>query len=182
MSDSLQPHGLYSPWNSPGQNTGIGSVLLLQGIFPSQGLNPDLTHRSGIPYQLSHKGSPGLLWWISGKESAGQCRRCEFNPWVGKTPWRRKWWSTWVFFPGKSHGQRSQVGYSSRGSRKVGNNLATKQNKNNIIGYQLISISLIPVNVNSIVTWEMKCRIEKDKIGSFLLTKSACFSKLNQFK
>ena len=40
MSNSLQPHGLYSPWNSPGQNTGVGSLSLLQGIFPSQGLNP----------------------------------------------------------------------------------------------------------------------------------------------
>ena len=36
MSDSLQPHGLYSPWNSPGQNTGVGSYSLLQGIFPTQ--------------------------------------------------------------------------------------------------------------------------------------------------
>ena len=37
MSDSLQPHGLYSPWNSAGQNTGVGSHSLLQGIFPTQG-------------------------------------------------------------------------------------------------------------------------------------------------
>ena len=37
MSDSLRPHGLYSPWNSPGQNTGVGSLFLLQGIFPTQG-------------------------------------------------------------------------------------------------------------------------------------------------
>ena len=36
MSDSLQPHVLYSPWNSPGQNTGVGSCSLLQGIFPTQ--------------------------------------------------------------------------------------------------------------------------------------------------
>ena len=36
MSDSLQPHGLYSPWNSPGQNTRVGSLSLLQGIFPPQ--------------------------------------------------------------------------------------------------------------------------------------------------
>ena len=35
VSDSLQPHGLYSPWNSPGQNTGVGSLSLLQGIFPT---------------------------------------------------------------------------------------------------------------------------------------------------
>ena len=39
MSDSLQLHGLYSPWNSPGQNSGVGSLSLLQGIFPTQGLN-----------------------------------------------------------------------------------------------------------------------------------------------
>ena len=36
VSDSLRPHGLYSPWNSPGQNTGVGSLSLLQGLFPTQ--------------------------------------------------------------------------------------------------------------------------------------------------
>ena len=40
MSDSLRPHVLYSPWNSPGQNTGVGSLSLLQGIFPTQGIEP----------------------------------------------------------------------------------------------------------------------------------------------
>ena len=40
MSNSLGPHGLYSPWNSPGQNTGVGSLSLLHGIFPTQGLKP----------------------------------------------------------------------------------------------------------------------------------------------
>ena len=39
VSDSLRPHGLYSPWNSPGQNTGVGILSLLQGIFPTQGSN-----------------------------------------------------------------------------------------------------------------------------------------------
>ena len=42
MSNSLQPHGLYSPWNSSGQNTGVGGLSLLQGIFPTQGSNPGL--------------------------------------------------------------------------------------------------------------------------------------------
>ena len=42
MYNSLKSHGLYSPWNSPAQNTGVGSLSLLQGIFPTQGLNPDL--------------------------------------------------------------------------------------------------------------------------------------------
>ena len=61
MSDPLQPHGLYNPWNSPGQNTGMGSLSLLQGIFPNQGANPGLPHCRRILYQLSHKGSPHTL-------------------------------------------------------------------------------------------------------------------------
>ena len=44
------------PWNSPGQNTGVGSLFLLQGIFPTQGSNPGLSHCRQILYQLSHKG------------------------------------------------------------------------------------------------------------------------------
>ena len=47
-----------SPWNSPGQNTGVGSLSLVQGMFPTPGSNPGLTHFRQIPYQLSHKGSP----------------------------------------------------------------------------------------------------------------------------
>ena len=58
MSDSLWPHGLYSPWNSPGWNTAACSLSLLQGIFPTQGLNLGVPHRGRILYQLSHKGSP----------------------------------------------------------------------------------------------------------------------------
>ena len=56
-----------------------------------------------------------MKWWLSGKESACQCRgleRHEFHPWVGKIPWRRKQQHTPVFLPGQSHGQRSLVGYS----------------------------------------------------------------------
>ena len=58
VSDSLPPHGLYSPWNSLGQYTGVGSLALLQGIFPTQGLNPGVPYCRQILYQLSHKGSP----------------------------------------------------------------------------------------------------------------------------
>ena len=58
VSDSLQHHGLYSPWNSPGQNTGVSSLSLLQRIFPTQGSNPGLPHCRQILYQLSHQGSP----------------------------------------------------------------------------------------------------------------------------
>ena len=48
-----------------------------------------------------------LPWWLSGKESAYQCRRHGFYPWVGMIPWRRKWQPTPVFLLGKSHGQRA---------------------------------------------------------------------------
>jgi len=61
----------------------------------------------------------GLPRWLSGKESTCQCRRCEFNPWVRKIPWRRKWQLTPVCLPGKSHGQRSLAGYSSWGGKEL---------------------------------------------------------------
>ena len=48
-------HGLYSPWNYLGQNTGVDSLSLLQGIFLTQGSNPSLLHCRWILYQLSHK-------------------------------------------------------------------------------------------------------------------------------
>ena len=57
-SDFLQPHRLYSLWRSPGQNTGVGSLSLLQGISPTQGLNPHLPHCRQILYQLRHQRSP----------------------------------------------------------------------------------------------------------------------------
>ena len=65
LSDSSGPRGLYSPWNSPGQNTGVGSLSLLQGIFPTQGSNPGLLHCRLILYQMSHKESPRILEWVA---------------------------------------------------------------------------------------------------------------------
>ena len=71
MSNSLGPHGLYSPWNSLGQNTGVDSLSLLQGIFPTQRSNPSLPHCRRILYQLSHKGSPTILGWVAYSFSRG---------------------------------------------------------------------------------------------------------------
>ena len=65
VSDPLQPHGLYSPWNSLGQNTGVGNFSLLQKIFPTQGSNPGLPHCRQILYQMSHKGSARILEWVT---------------------------------------------------------------------------------------------------------------------
>ena len=70
MSNFLLPHGLYSTWNSPSQNTRVGSLSLLQGIFPTQGLNLGLLCRQ-ILYQLSHKGSPRILEWVAYPFSRG---------------------------------------------------------------------------------------------------------------
>ena len=57
----LWPQGLYSPWNSPGQNTRVGSLSLLQGIFPTQVLNPCLPHCRQILHQLSHNGNDRMV-------------------------------------------------------------------------------------------------------------------------
>ena len=72
VSNSLQPHWLHSPWNSPGQNIGVGSFSLLQGIFPTQGSNPDLPccRQISLPAEPPGKpkntgvGSLSLLQWI----------------------------------------------------------------------------------------------------------------------
>ena len=65
VCNSLWPHPLYSPQNSPGQNTGVNTLSLLQGIFPTQGLNPGLPRCRRILYQLTPKGSPRILEWVA---------------------------------------------------------------------------------------------------------------------
>ena len=69
--NSLRFYGLYSPRNSPGQNTGVGSLSLLQEIFPTQGSNQGLPHCRWILYQLSHRGSPRILEWVDYPFSRG---------------------------------------------------------------------------------------------------------------
>ena len=58
VSNSLWPQGVYSPWNSPSQNTGVGSLSLLQRIFPTQGLNIGLPHRRQILLPAEPQGKP----------------------------------------------------------------------------------------------------------------------------
>ena len=67
---------------------------------------------------VSWKGSHGLPWWLRRQSVYLQCGRPRFDPWVGKIPWRRKWQSTPVFMPGKSHRGRSLVGYSPWGHKE----------------------------------------------------------------
>ena len=71
LSDSLELLGLYSPWNFPGQNTGMGNCSLFQGIFPTQGSNPGRPHCRRILYQQSHYGSQRILEWVAYPFSRG---------------------------------------------------------------------------------------------------------------
>ena len=68
---TVQPTKLLFPWDSPGKYTGVGCHFLLQGIFPTQELNPGLLHCRQILYQLSHKGNPRILEWVAYPFSRG---------------------------------------------------------------------------------------------------------------
>ena len=119
LSDSLLLHGICSPLNSPGQNTGVGSLSLLQGIFPTQGLNPGLLHYCQILYQLSHKGSPRILSWVAYPFSS---RSSQPRNWTGVsciaggffTNWAIREAQKWLYhftFPTEKHG--GSAGYTS---------------------------------------------------------------------
>ena len=71
MLDFLRPQGLYSPWNSLGQNPGVGSPSLLQQIFPTSILNPGLPLWRQIVYHLSYQGGPRILEWVAYPFSCG---------------------------------------------------------------------------------------------------------------
>ena len=97
-------------YNSLGQNTGVGSLSLLQGIFPTQGLNPGLSHGRKILYPLTYQGSP------SGKEptcNAGDARDAGLISRSGRSPGGGVQQPTPVFLPGESHGQRHFAGCSA---------------------------------------------------------------------
>ena len=67
MSNSLWPHGLHSPWSSPGQNTRVGSHSLLQGIFPTQGSNPGLLHATRFFTSWATRETPYTcvnIWYL----------------------------------------------------------------------------------------------------------------------
>ena len=97
-----------------GRALGLSSVNQL-----GRGVNADKWYRdSKGGGNIEEYDVSGLPWWLSGKESACQCRRLRFHPGFGKIPCRRKWQPTPVFLPVKSHGQRSLVGYSPWGSQK----------------------------------------------------------------
>ena len=134
MSDSMRPHGLYSPKNSPGQNTAVGSLSLLQGVSPPQGSDPGLLHCRWTLHQLSHKGSPGLRTNINtnGTELSPERKLTIHNqlissndatvtPWWGENSLFNKWcsenwksiWKRMKLDPNSSHTQKLTQNVSS---------------------------------------------------------------------
>ena len=122
---------------SPSQNSGVGNLSLLQGISPTEGLNPSLPHCRPILHQLSHKGHPRILEWIAYPFSrlssqprnqtlvsciAGgffaNCAIKEASFVRGLQIWRRKRQPTPVFLPRKSHGRRNLVQATIHGVAK----------------------------------------------------------------
>ena len=120
VSNSLQPHGLYSPWNSLGQNTRVGSLSLLQGNLP----NPGIEHRSStlqtdsLPAEPQGKpkntgvGSLSFLQWIFLTQEWNRgllhCRQILYKlSYQGSS-----------VLPGEPHGQRSLMGYSPWGCKE----------------------------------------------------------------
>ena len=83
----------YSPCNSQGQNTRVGSLTLLQGIFPTQGSNPGLPHCRQILYQLSHQGSPRILERVAYPVSSGSSRP---RNWTGVSCIAGRFFTSWA--------------------------------------------------------------------------------------
>ena len=110
---------------------GIHSGAKLSCALPSQRSPNFLTPGTGFMednFSIDRKrgGRDGLgmiqvpyIWWLSWHIIFLQCRRPGFNAWVGKMPWRREWQPTPVFLPGKSHRQRSLMGYSPWGHKEL---------------------------------------------------------------
>ena len=145
MSDSVRsqrwkPSRLPRPWDSPGENTGMGCHFLLQCLkvkSESEVIQSCPTLSDPMDCSLPDSSAQGIfqarvLEWVaiafsifahyvdpfqsgpSGKEPACLCRRQKrlgFDPWVRKIPWRRTWKPTLVLMPRESHEQRSLVGY-----------------------------------------------------------------------
>ena len=101
MSDSLWPHGLYSPWNSPGQNTGVGSLSILQGIFLTQELNQDLLNcfpgGSGGKVSAWNGGDPGSIPGLERYAGEGNGNPLQYscleNPWMEEPGRLQSMWS-----------------------------------------------------------------------------------------
>ena len=115
----------------------------------------------------------GLPSWLSGKGPTCQWRQCGFDPWVGKIPWRRKQQPTPVLLPGKSHGQRSLVGYSPWGCR-VRHDRATSLSFTEFkLSCVIISSGPKERKKNKCFKWLRLRNVEKKDVCPFLLLENS---------
>ena len=106
MSDSLRPNGLYRPWTSPGQNTGVGSLIPSPGDLPDSGIQPGspALQADSLPSephnsQLSYYSSQPNVYFITLTDAVGQEFRMDTGgkaalvPQLGKL---KQWGSDWT--------------------------------------------------------------------------------------
>ena len=107
LEKEMATHSSILAWRIPGTQEPSG--------LPSMG-----SHR--VRHDWSDLAAVAAASCANDKESAFQCKRdkrCSFDPWVGRIPWKRKWQPTLLFLPGKFHGNRSLVGYSPWGQKEL---------------------------------------------------------------
>ena len=152
MYNSLWSHGLWPtrllhPWDFPGKNTGVGCRFLLQGIFPTQGLNPGLPHCRQTLHPLSHKGSPTVDVPLPNKNpTASQISRIRPKEWLE---------SSHPFFA-------SALQYMSRA-------MVTKICDQTWTSWPLLCVGWI---VKVALTWQCCCKIFKFKSKGVHLSKN----------
>ena len=156
ISGTVEPGGLPSTGSYRVRYNWSGSSSSSIHISPPSGASLPPPHPSPLGHHRAPRWVPhaieqlpvsylfytwlGLPWWLSGKELTYQCRKHGLDPWIRKIPWRRERQPTPVFLPGKSHGQRSLLGYSPWGHKRVGHDLATKQQQ--VYIFQCYSLNL----------------------------------------
>ena len=131
---------------------------------------------NGNPLQYSCLENPldGGAWWAAvygvtqSQTLLKRLSSSRFSPWVGKIPWRRAWQPTLVFLPGKSHGQRSPLGYSPWGHKESEMTEATEHStqKNTYTKNKITEASPIPIQLpfctNSVEWADSLCQFSEN--------------------
>ena len=150
VSYFLQPHGLYSPWNSPSQNTAVRSLFLLQGIFPTQESNPGLLHCRQILYKLSHQGNPRILEWVAYAFCSRSCQ-------IRNQGWTRVSWTAGEFFTnwatreGKEHVSKNTHTHTHTHTHTMEYNTIIKRN-------EIFSFASMWVDLETVIQSEVRKR------------------------
>ena len=159
MSDSLQTP--QSSWNSPGQNTWVSSLSLLQGVVPTQGLNPGLPHYRQILYQLSHQGNLRRLEWVA-------------YPFSSRSSWPRNWtgvsWIAGRLFTSWAIEEGSNASASSPELQAATPHLLwllTMVTPVSAINHKVVVHEVLPNLLLGISAWEENLRTEEWRNFSF---------------